>query len=63
VEEMVALMGVRVSKDGEVIVQGMDNATFYEENEEGNRAFPKADKEGHYYHVVGRVEVTSLRQV
>ncbi len=56
-------MGVRVSKDGEVIVQGMDNATFYEENEEGNRAFPKADKEGHYYHVVGRVEVTSLRQV
>jgi hypothetical protein len=34
----------------------------YEENEEGDRAFPKADKHGHY-HVVGRVEVASPRQV
>jgi hypothetical protein len=62
VEEMVALMGDMVSKDAVVIVQGMDNATFYEENEEGDRAFPKADKDGHY-HVVGRVEVASLMQV
>ncbi len=40
----------------------MENATYYEENEEGDRAFPKADKEGHY-HVVGRMEVASPRQV
>jgi hypothetical protein len=59
---MVTLMGDRVSKDAVVIVYGMDNATFYEENEEGDRAFPKPDKEGHY-HVAGRVEVASPRQV
>jgi hypothetical protein len=38
------------------------NGTYYEENEEGDRSFPKPDKEGHY-HVVGRVEISSPRQV
>jgi hypothetical protein len=62
VEEMVELMGDRVSKEAVVIFQGLDNSTFYEENEDGDRAFPKADSDGRY-HVVGRVEVASPRQV
>jgi uncharacterized Zn-binding protein involved in type VI secretion len=62
VEEMVELMGDKVGKDAVVIILGMDNGTFYEENEERDRSFPKPDEEGHY-HVVGRVELASPRQV
>jgi hypothetical protein len=62
VEEMVELMGDKVGKDAVVIILGMDNGTFYEENEEGDRSFPKPDEDGHY-HVVGRVELASPRQV
>jgi hypothetical protein len=62
VEEMVTLMADSVSKGAVVIVYGMVNAIFNEENEEGDRAFRKADKEGHY-HVAGWVEVASPRQV
>jgi hypothetical protein len=51
-----------VGKDAVVIILGMDNGMYYEENEEGDRSFPKPDKEG-YYHVVGRVEIASPRQV
>jgi hypothetical protein len=62
VEEMVQMMGNQISEDAVVIMFGLDNCTFYEENEEGDRSFPKPDKDGHY-HVDGRVEVASPRQV
>jgi hypothetical protein len=62
VEEMVEMMGDQISEDAVVIMFGLDNCTFYEENEEGDRSFPKPDKDGHY-HVDGRVEVASPRQV
>ncbi len=56
------LMGDKVSKDAVVILFGLDNCTFYEENEEGDRSFPRADKEGHYL-VIRRVEVARPRQI
>jgi hypothetical protein len=62
VEEMVELMGDQISEDAVVIMFGLDNCTFYEENEEGDRSFPKPDTDGHY-HVDGRVEVASPRQI
>jgi hypothetical protein len=62
VEEMVELMGDKVSEDAVVVILGLDNCTFYEENEDGDRSFPKADADGHY-HVAGRVEVASPRQI
>ncbi len=34
------------------VLYGMDNATFYAEDEDGDRALPKPDKENKY-HVVG----------
>ncbi len=62
VEEMVEMMGDQISEDVVVIMFGLDNCTFCEENEEGDRSFPKPDKDGHY-HVDGRVEVASPRQI
>ncbi len=59
---MLELMGAKVSKQAVVVFYGLDNEVFYEENEDGDRALPKADSDG-TYHVRGRVEVASPKQV
>jgi hypothetical protein len=46
-----------------VIIYGMDNRTFYAEDEDGDRALPKPGKDGIYmYHVKGKVEVATEKQ-
>jgi hypothetical protein len=62
VDEMLEQMGDKISKHAVVVFYGLDNAVFYEENEDGDRMLPKADSDG-TYHVKGRVEVASAKQV
>jgi hypothetical protein len=61
VQDMVEMME-KVDLEGRVaILYGMDNATFYAEDEDGDRALPKPDKDNKY-HVVGKVEVATAKQ-
>ena len=60
VEEMVELLEGKVETDSVVIFLGMDNAMFYEEDDDGERTLPSADKEKKY-HIEGRLEVASGR--
>jgi hypothetical protein len=61
VQDMLEMMG-KVKLEGRVIIlYGMDNATFYAEDEDGDRALPKPDKDNKY-HVVGKVEVATKKQ-
>jgi hypothetical protein len=47
--------------DRVVIIYGMDNGTFYVEDEDGDRALPKPGKDG-IHHVKGKVEVATEKQ-
>jgi hypothetical protein len=61
VQDMVEMME-KVDLEGRVVIlYGMDNATFYAEDEDGDRALPKPDKDSKY-HVVGKVEVATAKQ-
>ncbi len=61
VAEMVGKM-VGLDLEGRIaIIYGMDNGVYYEEDEDGDRALPKADEKGKY-HVVGKVELATQKQ-
>ncbi len=61
VQDMAEMMG-KVDLEGRVVIlYGMDNATFYAEDEDGDRALPKPDKDKKY-HVIGKVEVATAKQ-
>jgi hypothetical protein len=44
-----------------VVLYGMDNGVYYEEDEDGDRSLPKADEKGKY-HVIGKVELATQKQ-
>jgi len=59
VEELAEGLEGKVDDRTVVIFMGLDNGTFYAENDEdGEWTLPKKDKEGKY-HVEGRVQVAS----
>jgi hypothetical protein len=60
--EILELMGKVDLTDRVVIIYGMDNGTFYAEDEDGDRALPKPGKDG-IFHVKGKVEVATEKQV
>jgi hypothetical protein len=61
VQDMLEMMG-KVKLEGRVVIlYGMDNAAFYAEDEDGDRALPKPDKDNKF-HVVGKVEVATEKQ-
>jgi hypothetical protein len=63
VENMVEKLGGEVSKEEVIVLFGLDNGTFYEEDEEdGTRRLPRRDEKGQY-HVVGKLVVAAPRQV
>ena len=61
VEEMLQMLAGKDLGDRIVILYGMDNGVFYEEDEDGDRSLPKPDEKGKY-HVVGKVEVATQKQ-
>jgi hypothetical protein len=61
VEKMLQLLAGKDLGDRIVILYGMDNGVFYEEDEDGDRSLPKPDDMGKY-HVVGKVEVATQKQ-
>jgi hypothetical protein len=61
VEEILQLLAGKDLGDRIVILYGMDNGVFYEEDEDGDRSLPKPDDKGKY-HVVGKVEVATQKQ-
>ena len=61
VEKMMGDMDGKVSKQAVLIMMGMDNGIFYEENEDGGRALPKRGEDGSF-HVEGRLEVGTAKQ-
>ena len=58
---MLELIGKADLTDRVVILYGMDNGTFYAEDEDGDRALPKPGTDG-VYHVKGKVEVATEKQ-
>jgi hypothetical protein len=61
VEELLKEMEGKISEDRIVIFYGMDNAVFYEEDEDGDRSLPKPDDKK-VYHVKGKVELATEKQ-
>jgi hypothetical protein len=61
VEEMMQMLVGKDLGDRIIILYGMDNGVFYEEDEDGDRSLPKPDDKGKY-HVVGKVEVATQKQ-
>jgi hypothetical protein len=61
VEKMLGEMNRKVRKQAVLIMMGMDNGIFYEENEDGGRVLPKRDEEG-VFHLEGRLEVGTAKQ-
>jgi len=62
VEAMVLAVREKVERDDVVVLMGLDNGTYYEEDEEGTRRLPRKDEE-HVYHVEGKLVVAAPRQV
>jgi hypothetical protein len=58
---MLQLLAGKDLGDRIVILYGMDNGVFYEEDKDGDRSLPKPDDKGKY-HVVGKVEVAAQKQ-
>jgi hypothetical protein len=61
VEEMLQLMAEKDLEGRFVILYGMDNGVFYEEDEDGDRSLPKQNDKGKY-HVSGKVELATQKQ-
>jgi hypothetical protein len=61
VEEMLKLMEGQDLSERIIILYGMDNGVFYEEDEDGDRSLPKADEKGKY-HVAGKLELATQKQ-
>jgi hypothetical protein len=61
VDEMVKMMAGKDLEGRTVILYGMDNGVYFEEDEEGDRSQPKPDVKG-VYHVKGRVELATEKQ-
>jgi hypothetical protein len=62
VETMVETIKENVAKEAVVVLMGMDNMAYYEEDEEGTRRLPRRDEEG-TYHVEGKLVMAAPRQV
>jgi hypothetical protein len=62
VAEMLEMMKDVELEGRVVIIYGLDNGVFYAEDEDGDRALPKADSRG-TYHVVGKTELATQKQV
>ncbi len=52
----------KMQGDDVVVLMGLDNGTYYEEDEEGMRRLPHKDEEN-VYHVEGKLVVAAPRQV
>jgi hypothetical protein len=62
VDEMVEAIKGNVDKSAVVILMGLDNGAYYEEDEEGTRRLPRKDDENKY-HVEGKLVLAAPRQV
>jgi hypothetical protein len=62
VEEMVEAIKDKVDKSAVVVLMGLDNGAYYEEDEEGTRRLPRKEEENKY-HVEGKLVMASPRQV
>jgi hypothetical protein len=62
VETMVETIKEKVAKEAVVVLMGMDNMAYYEEDEEGTRRLPRRDEEG-TYHIEGKLVMAAPRQV
>jgi hypothetical protein len=60
-EEMVELLDEQLTKDMVVVFMGLDNGSFYAEDEDGVTSLPW--KKDGKYHVEGRVQVANSRQI
>ncbi len=61
VDAMVQEVREKVDRDAVVILMGLDNGPYYEEDEEGTRRLPRKD-EKKVYHVEGKLAVAAPRQ-
>jgi hypothetical protein len=62
VEAMVVAVREKVERDDVVVLMGLDNGTYYEEDEEGTRRLLRKDEEN-VYHVEGKLVVAAPTQV
>jgi hypothetical protein len=62
VEAMAKEVREKVEKDDVIVLMGLDNGTYYEEDEEGTRRLPRKDDKN-TYHVEGKLVVAAPRQV
>jgi hypothetical protein len=62
VETMVEAIREKVDKAAVVVLMGVDNMAYYEEDEEGTRRLPRKDDDG-TYHIEGKLVMAAPRQV
>jgi len=62
VETMVETIRENVEEEAVVVLKGVDNMAYYEEDEEGTRRLPRKDEEG-TYHIEGKLVMAAPRQV
>jgi hypothetical protein len=55
VEEMVEAIKYKVDKSAVVVLMGLDNGAYYEEDEEGTRRLPRKDEENRRTSIMWRV--------
>ncbi len=62
VETMVEAIREKVDKAAVVVLMGVDNMAYYEEDEEGTRRLPRKDDDN-TYHIEGKLVMAAPRQV